>query len=139
MTDTGADWTTGLNSRLRILGLLAVPFVAAWVPSALYVRVRLVNPAWFGWINGGFVVVALYLLIAPLLLQRSLRGKPLGFPGGAEALLLLMGVGGAAGVSMMPVMLLWIGSGSVSWVLPSGAVCFILQILWCWRFRRLLF
>lgn len=134
-TDT-IPWTW----RLGCLWLLATPFVAIRASSFVRGMPVLVNPTWWPWINGGTVLVSLYLLLAPFFIESALRKQAaVKAPGGAEGLLLLMGVGGAGAVSMMPVVLLVIGSGSVSWVFPCAAISFVVAMFWCLRFRRLLF
>jgi len=121
------------------LALIPTPVVAVYAAPIVAKIGPRVDRFWLPWIAVGLSLVAVYLLIAPLVLPLILRRSTAAFDRSTEKhILLLMGVGGAAAASMLPVVFLALGGDAAGLVPPWAAVCFIVGLLWCWRCRRLL-
>jgi hypothetical protein len=143
MVESSCEWTDmgRLGIRLQCAGLLVIPFSAVRAAPFLEGTRPIANAAWAPWIGIGLMAVGLYMLFAPLLVERPLRRSraALELRGiDVDQLLLLLGVGGAAGASMLPLVMMALDGSSARLVLPWAAVCFIATMFWCWRFRHVL-
>jgi len=130
--------------RLRCGGLLLVPLTAVEVAPFVESSHRgMQRSAWSPLANVLFVVGALFLFAAPFIVEFLLRTsrkrleEALGTD--LDQLLLLMGVGGSASVSMMPLIFTaLVGSSIVYNPYPWAAVSFLWAGFWCWRFWHVL-
>jgi hypothetical protein len=120
---------------------MVATFTTVWAANLIAQVGPLTSRPPLRWIPFGLFAVALFMLVAPFiagpdLLRRHDELRQRGTD--PEQLLLLMAVGGAAGASWMPVLLIFLGGDSAWLVLPWAVACFIVEALWCWRFRHVL-
>jgi hypothetical protein len=124
--------------------MLMVPLTALQAAVTLK-AVRVVSaPLGSAWINGGLIATALYVFLSPLVIEWGLRRSPqsretLQRRGtNADELVLLVAVGTAGAGSMVPLLLMWSGSHTDSFVVPWAVVCLLQDAFWCWRYRQVL-
>jgi hypothetical protein len=133
-----------LSTRLRVLGLLMLPLGAVQIAPILKAIRPASAPLGSAWTNGGLIAGVLYVFLSPLVLQwllgRSPQSREVLERRGTTGpdLVLLVAVSVSAAGSMVPVIIMWLGGDSGSFIVPWATVCVLHAIFWCWRYRHLL-
>ena len=133
-----------LSTRLRVLGLLLLPVGVSQTAAILTATRPVSAPLGSAWTNGGLIAGALYVFLSPLVLHWLLGRSPQSREAlerrgtNGRDLVLLVAVSVSAAGSMVPVIIMWVGGDSGSFIVPWAAVCLLHAIFWCWRYRHLL-
>ena len=114
-----------------LIAIIATPFVEGFHKFS--------KQAWLPWFNILFVVLALYFFALPFLIKAQIKKDKTGlrFKGiDSSRLLLSLGVGGAASVSMGALFMFAYIGNSFNWVYFWAAISLPIGLYWCWRFYR---
>jgi hypothetical protein len=117
--------------------------VAAVEAAPFVVEVRRQNPQEAGWgaaVNLLLPVLALFLVVAPFIVEFLLGRSRQPLPSGMDVsqLLLLTGVGGSSAVSFVGLLRVFFGHGTTTEVYGWAAVSVAGMVFYAWRFRRAL-
>jgi hypothetical protein len=133
-----------LSIRLLVLGSLMLPVGVVRLAPLMEATRPTSAPLGSAWTSGGLIAGLLYVFLSPLvllwLLGRSPESREALERRGTTVpnLVLLVAVGVSAAGSMVPVIIMWLGGDSGSFVVPWATVCVLHAVFWCWRYRHLL-